>query len=126
MFQITLKYLSLKVGIIVSLEEIKIHHNDSRKCTCSSTIVLLKTIIINEMIFVDTQEIHSSIKQFHWLTFEACLMVTHNKKVKGKYNRPSQVAKRVKSIDTSRHNGNSERGSRFETSQHPKCNNQLA
>ena len=84
MFQITLKYLSLKVGIIVSLEEIKIHHNDSRKCTCSSTIVLLKTIIIIEMIFVDTQEIHSSIKQFHWLTFGACLMVTQykHKKVK--------------------------------------------
>ena len=90
MFQITLKYLSLKVGIIVSLEEIKIHHNDSRKCTCSSTIVLLKTIIIIEMIFVDTQEIHSSIKQFHWLTFGACLMVTayKYKQVEGIYNFP--------------------------------------
>ena len=76
--------------------------------------------------FVDTLANHINIKQFYWLTFEACLMVTHNKKVKGKYNRPSQVAKRVKSIDTSRHNGKSERGSRFETSQHPKCNNQVA
>ena len=65
----------------------------------------------NKMICVDTQTIHSNIKQFYWLTFEACLMVIHNKhnNVKDTYKRPSQVAKRVKSSDTLRHNGNSEK-----------------
>ena len=111
MYHITLKYLSLKVGLMVSLEEIKIDQNDSRRCKCSFTIVLLKTIINIETIFVDTQATHINIKQFHWLTFEACLMVIHNKhnNVKDTYKRPSQVAKRVKSSDTLRHNGNSEK-----------------